>query len=67
MPRIRRCDNRCHKALGTRCKCWCGGYYHGSIGDGPANREKLEQVTAFLQEHGGKEGQVYIDQLRLPL
>jgi len=67
MVRVRRCDKRCHEAKGARCKCWCGGYYHGESGEGPANRETLEQAAKFIEEHGGKSGETYVDQLRLKI
>ncbi len=65
MNKARRCDKQCHEAKGSRCKCWCGGFYHGSGGD--ENRESLQEATKFLDEHGGKSGEVYREQLRLPV
>ena len=67
MGKIRRCDRRCQEAKGTRCRCWCGGAFHGAAG--AQNREALANgVTGILEEHGFKEGETtYIEQMRLPL
>lgn len=71
--RVRRCDDRCHRAKGTRCRCFCGGYYHGKNGTGAVNREALTQATEegarkLLEQHGFKKGEtVYIEQRKLPL
>jgi len=68
MGRIRRCDSRCHRAKGTRCKCVCLGFFHGKDGAGAANREALAQGTVLLEDHGFKEGETaYIEQKVLPL
>ena len=64
MSKVRRCDKRCHSARGTRCKCWCEGFYHGK--DGDVNRETLKDAARYIEEHGAKPGEVYLDQLRLP-
>ena len=69
--RIRKCNSRCHQAKGTRCKCVCGGFYHGK--NGGANRQALtEQTEGEVQEtlaqHGFKKGETaYIEQKELPL
>jgi hypothetical protein len=65
--KVRRCDKRCHNAKGPRCRCWCGGFFHGSAG--AANRQALQAGMAhLLEEHGFKEGETaYIEQNRLPL
>jgi len=67
MGRIRRCDSRCHHAKGTRCKCWCGGAFHGSAG--ADNRAALGQgVDDQLEQHGFKKGETaYIEQKRMPV
>ena len=69
MSRVRRCGSRCHNARGTRCQCWCGGFFHGKDGAGAANRESLIQNAApVLAQAGFKEGETaYIEQKRLPL
>ncbi len=66
MGRVRRCDRRCHTAKGTRCQCWCGGFFHSSSA---VNRAALEQgMTEFFEQHGFKEGEpAYIEQRALPL
>lgn len=70
MGRIRTCSSRCHNAKKPRCRCWCGGHYHGSQGAG--NREALVQAVTdadqalLLQQHGFKEGETkYVQQLQL--
>ena len=72
--RIRKCTDRCHSAKGTRCKCICQGFYHGSAGSaGAANRQALqeqteEEVKEILEQHGFKKGEaVYLEQLQLPM
>ena len=69
--RVRTCSSRCHEARGTKCKCVCQGFYHGSAG--AANREALHQATeedakGLLEQHGFKEVETrYIEQTKLPL
>ena len=69
--RIRKCSDRCHRAKGTRCKCVCGGFFHGATGT--VNRQALteqteEEVKKLLEQHGFKEGDTaYIEQKELPL
>lgn len=43
----RRCDARCHNAKrpAHRCKCWCGGLFHGAGG--------TEARAAFVRAYGG--------------
>jgi hypothetical protein len=67
MGMVRRCDKRCHSARGSRCRCWCGGFFHGSAG--AVNRAALSQgMTELLEQHGFKEGETaYIEQKELPL
>ena len=65
MSARRRCDDRCHKAKGDRCGCWCGGTFHGSVG--AVNREALKQGTLKVEDHGFEEGKtVYLEQTTLP-
>lgn len=66
MGRVRRCDSRCHCAKGTRCACWCGGFYHGS--GGASNRADLaDGINGILYRPGFKEGEtVYLQQTELP-
>lgn len=66
MGRVRRCDSRCHHAKGTRCACWCGGFFHGSAG--AANRVALAQEgVETLERNGFTKGEtVYIEQKELP-
>ncbi|MDD5537781.1 MAG: hypothetical protein PHF12_02305 [Candidatus Omnitrophica bacterium] len=67
MGKVRRCDKHCHSAKGIRCKCWCGGFFHGSGGAG--NRAALAQgATELLEEHGFKKDETaYIGQEELPM
>lgn len=67
MGKVRRCDRRCHQAKGTRCRCWCGGFFHGAGGD--VNRQALQDgMTGLLEQRGFKEGETaYIEQKGIPL
>ncbi len=73
MGKVRRCDSRCHRAKGTRCKCFCGGAFHGTAG--AINREALSRFAddpalqeEFLKAHGFKQGETaYIEQKELPV
>ena len=69
MGKVRKCDSRCHQAKGTRCACWCGGFFHGRDGAGVAHRAALAQgMTDLLEQNGFKEGETaYIEQKELPL
>ena len=44
MGKVRVCGGTCHKAKRPKCRCWCGGLFHGTGG-----REARE---AFVQEFG---------------
>lgn len=67
MGRVRRCDKRCHNARRPRCRCWCGGAFHGA--GGADNRAALtEGVTELLNQNGFEQGQTaHIEQKELPL
>jgi len=67
MGKVRRCDRRCHEAKGTRCRCFCGGFFHGA--GGAANRQALQDgMTDLLEQCGFREGETaYIEQKGLPL
>jgi hypothetical protein len=67
MGRIRRCDNRCHQARRPKCRCFCGGAFHGAAG--AANRQALQDgATGLLEEHGFEKGKTaYIEQTTLPI
>lgn len=69
MGKVRLCNWRCHRAKKPRCRCWCGGFFHGANGAGAANRAALSQgITEPLEQHGFKEGETaYIEQKELPL
>lgn len=41
---VRVCGATCHKARRAKCRCWCGGLFHGSQG-GAAR-------TAFADDFG---------------
>lgn len=67
MGRKGQCGRRCHEAKKPRCRCWCGGAFHGAAG--AANLEALVQgETKLLEEHGFKQGEtVFKYQPRLPI
>lgn len=44
MVKIRRCDKRCHEAKGSRCRCWCKGYFHGA--KSAQQRREMEATPA---------------------
>lgn len=73
MGKVRRCDKRCHNAKRPRCRCVCGGFYHGKDGTGAVNRATLAQTTEteqkqLLEQHGFKEGETkFVWQQELPL
>ena len=52
MSKVRRCDRRCHEAKKPRCRCWCGGRFHGA--NGAKNREApaLLEVIRHLRQEG---------------
>ena len=55
MGKVRRCNSRCHNARRPRCRCWCGGTFHGSAG--AASREALAHGLLnleHLEKHGFK-------------
>jgi len=65
MGKVRKCNVRCHTARGKRCKCWCGGAFHGA--NGADNRQMLgDGVNDVLEQNGFKKGETaYIEQRRL--
>lgn len=65
MPRSRHCGKQCHAAKGDKCRCWCGGAFHGP--KGAALRQALEGgKKELLEEHGYVEGAThYIKQAPL--
>ena len=42
---VRRCDARCHYAKQPRCKCICGGIFHGAART-PGGIEKAKRKYA---------------------
>lgn len=44
MGKTRVCGGTCHKAKGAKCRCWCGGVFHGRGGK--------EAREAFAREFG---------------
>lgn len=64
MSRVRRCDDRCHRAKGSRCRCWCGGTFHGRLG--AVNREALRQGVLDVDDHGFAKGKTaYLEQIKM--
>ena len=33
MGKTRICGKRCHNAKSPKCRCWCGGTFHGTAGE----------------------------------
>ena len=33
MGKVRVCGATCHRAKCAKCRCWCGGVFHGKAGD----------------------------------
>jgi len=44
MGKTRVCGGTCHNAKGAKCRCWCGGVFHGSAGK--------ENRDAFARQFG---------------
>lgn len=42
--RVRQCNRVCHDSLGPKCRCICGGRYHGSA------RGDYEQLARLVAE-----------------
>ena len=55
-----RCDAKCHNAAGTRCRCMCGGRFHGAAHQpggiqGAVRKhwnEVFDEAMKQAQEHG---------------
>jgi len=50
-----RCDARCHNAKRPKCKCCCGGHYHGAARDGTLEQKVQEfgsQIIKELEDRG---------------
>lgn len=67
MGRVRCCGRRCHEAKGTRCRCWCDGFLHGS--GGAINRSALVSGLTRIEERPGyRNGECrYVEQQKLAL
>ncbi len=67
MGRRRTCGKRCHEARGTRCACFCSGFFHGS--GGAINRAALAGgVTRVEDRPGYRNGECrYIEQRKMAL
>jgi len=67
MGKVRHCGKRCHEAKGTRCKCWCGGFFHGT--GGSINRSALVSGLTRVEDrpdyHNGE--CKYIEQTKMAL
>lgn len=44
--RVRICNRVCHDAKGSKCRCWCGGKFHGT--GGAAAREEFKKEFKTL-------------------
>ncbi len=47
MGKTRVCGKRCHTAKCAKCRCWCGGLFHGA--GGQAAREEFCKVFGAKQ------------------
>ena len=67
MSKLKRCDSRCHQAKGTKCRCWCGGFFHGRNGGAAINRAALAGGMIEIAKLPGykKMETKYIEQLKL--
>lgn len=45
-----RCDARCHNAKHPKCKCCCGGRFHGAARDGTLPQKVEEFGDQLLKE-----------------
>ena len=65
MGKVRRCNSRCHNAKRPRCRCWCGGLFHGAQG---ASARATLILAPWAMPPQFKEGETrYIEQIKLPL
>ena len=49
----RRCDSRCHYSRGKRCRCICGGRFHGkALKDNQLEREVEKAVLEHFKASG---------------
>lgn len=61
--RIGRCDETCYDAVGTGCRCICGGHNHG-IGRERAMHptlQTIEDITVYLRQRFGKYPRVKVN------
>ena len=49
-----RCDDKCHSAALPKCRCMCGGVYHGSKRDGTFDRINREQGRTLMDKLAGE-------------
>ena len=49
------CDARCHNAKRPKCKCCCGGHYHGAARDGTLS-QKVEAFQDTLLKRPESDG-----------
>ena len=61
MGKIRRCDSRCHNAKGAKCKCWCGGTFHGTAGNENRETFSMGNYEGRRLIETGKEGWLFIN------
>ncbi len=59
----RQCNARCHDAKRPKCRCICGGKYHGSARDGTL----LQHVDQIIKEFGAQAEAAIRDAAQLPL
>lgn len=62
MGKSRVCGGVCHKAKGPKCRCWCGGVFHGA---GSAGR-RAEFAAAFGLEKVPNTEQAFLEVIGQP-
>jgi hypothetical protein len=45
---VRTCGATCHHARSAKCRCWCGGLFHGAAGEGLRNSFRAAMNTETL-------------------
>ncbi len=52
-----RCDGRCHSAKHPKCKCMCGGKFHGSAHQPGGVRQALEDYWDDVVSEAAKKAE----------
>lgn len=49
--KVRRCDAKCYKAKGTKCKCICGGrHHHVGLEVAQERLDRFQKLQAAVKE-----------------